>query len=165
MSESTHLSDAIERFYTSPHNGWFASTTSAIQGLTAEQAAKVPAEGFNCVWAVLEHMRYWMEYMLLRLQGVVVDRASFMEGVEDWSAMPNPPSEVAWQAEQRWAAEALQKFTETVAHLSEEELNAEVNPGKPKRWQIIQGVLAHNAYHTCEIITIRHMQGLWLEDV
>jgi hypothetical protein len=25
------------------------------------------------------------------------------------------------------------------------------------------GLIAHNGYHTCEIISIRHMLGLWLE--
>jgi len=165
VSESQHLSDGIDRFFTSSNNGWFLSTSMAIQGLTAEQAARVPAPGFNSIWAVINHMRYWQQYMLLRLQGTVVDRATFNEGTEDWAALPNPPTEAAWQTAQQRAADCVREFTSTVASLTDEEMNAEVNPGKPTRWQIIQGVMAHNSYHTCEIISIRHMQGLWLEDV
>ena len=38
-----------------------------------------------------------------------------------------------------------------------------VSTGRPRRDQIIHGMIAHNSYHACEIITIRHMLGLWLE--
>jgi len=28
----------------------------------------------------------------------------------------------------------------------------------------VLGILAHNSYHTAEIITVRHMQGWWLAE-
>jgi len=50
-----------------------------------------------------------------------------------------------------------------VASLSDEEIAQPTAPGRAKRYQAIQGLIAHNSYHTCEIISIRHMQGWWLE--
>lgn len=164
MSESQHLAEAVESFYFNPKNGWFASLNEAVAGLTAEQAARVPAEGFNSIWAVVNHVRYWQEYMLLLLKGVSVDLKTWSNG-PDWAALPSPASQADWQTALERAAAVNREMTALVGQMSEADLNAPVAPGKPARWQIIQGVIAHTSYHTCEIISIRHMQGLWLKDV
>jgi hypothetical protein len=49
------------------------------------------------------------------------------------------------------------------AALSDEMLAAPLAPGRAAPWQLIQAMIAHNAYHTCEVISIRHMLGLWLD--
>lgn len=50
MSDSEQLSEALERLFADSQNGWFTPIIEAANGLTAQRAAQVPAEGFNSVW-------------------------------------------------------------------------------------------------------------------
>ncbi len=162
MSEAEHIAEALDGFFGNPENGWFTPITVAIQGLSAAQAACVPAPRFNSVWALVNHVRYCSEYMLLRLQGRPIDYEA-LGAKDDWPPAGQPSVEQGWRAacERMIAVNTeLAEFTRT---LSDEQLDEPLEPGRPKRWQIIQGVITHNSYHACEMISVRHMQGLWLE--
>ncbi len=53
MSQASHTAEALELLFTIPTPGWFSPFVTVTDGLTAEQAATVPAPRFNRVWAVL----------------------------------------------------------------------------------------------------------------
>ena len=162
MSEAKHLSEALEGLFVDPQSGWFTPIMHAIDGLTAEQAAKVPAQGFNSVWGVINHVRFWQEYVLLRLEGKEVDRAA-LGSEHGWPAVPNPIDEQAWAAAHDRALEVNRELAQKIAGFGSAELSQPYIPGRARRDQIIQGVIAHNSYHACEVISIRHMLGLWLD--
>jgi len=164
MSEAKHLAEAMEGFFTNDQNGWFLPIRSAIQGLTAEQAAHVPSAGFNSVWGVVNHLIYWNEIMTLRLAGQQVDRKN-LPNSDGWPKPAFPPTEEAWKRDCERLLGMNKNLVSFVSRQIDETLSERMSPGQPKRWQAIQGVIAHNSYHTCEIISIRHMQGLWLEGV
>jgi DinB superfamily len=162
MSEAEHLSDAVRALSVFDDHGLFTSFSTAVAGLTAAQAAAVPAPRFSSAWAVLNHVRFWQEVTLLQLRGQPVDRSAL--GAENgWP----PPGELAdeegWQAAARRCLEANLALAEAAAALSHDALTAPLAPGRAAPWQLIQGMIAHNAYHTCEAISIRHTLGLWLE--
>ena len=54
-------------------------------------------------------------------------------------------------------------LAECVEGLSSEALERELPPVGLKVRQYILGNLAHNSNHLNEIVSIRHMQGFWLE--
>jgi hypothetical protein len=58
---------------------------------------------------------------------------------------------------------ANQKLPEYISTLSDDALHQPVAQGRPSPYQVIQGLIAHNSYLTCEVISIRHMLGLWLD--
>jgi uncharacterized damage-inducible protein DinB len=160
MSESEHLSQGLDCFFGDPHNGWFTPITAAIAGLSANQAAFVPAPRFNSVWAVVNHIWLCNKMTLLRLQNQPVDHNAL--GTEDdWPRVTDPEDEIAWQAACQRMIAVNQELAQTIAEFSAEDLYQ----GLPEHWKSIQGVLAHNSYHTCEIISIRHLQRLWVEEV
>jgi len=161
MSEAEHLAEALISLFTRTDNGWFAPLTAAVVDLTARQAAWMPAPGFNSVWGLVDHVRYWEEFALLRLRGRPAGPAVLGE---DWAPIANPADEAAWQAACRRAVAVNEDLAAYVAGLTGEELAQPYAPGRVRRQQEIQGVIAHNSYHTCEIISVRHMQGLWLEE-
>ncbi len=164
MSESEHLAEALNSFFEDPHNGWFTPLTAAIHGLSAEQAASVPARRFNSVWAVVNHVWLCEKMILLRLCHQPADRAAL--GFEDdWPPVGDPMDEGAWQAACQRMLDTHHELVATAAGLSAETLSQPLAEGWPQVWQAIQGVQAHNNYHTCEIISIRHMQALWVEEV
>ena len=162
MSEAEHLADALDGLFVNPDHGWFTPFVVAVEGLTAAQAATVPAPGFNSVWAVVNHVRFWQEYFLLRLQGQSPDRQA-LGAQNGWPPPQGSGGEQDWQAARARALELNRELVRFVAGLSDDEVGAHIAEGRPRRDQVIHGVLAHNSYHTCEIISIRHMLGIWLE--
>ncbi len=158
MSEAKHLAEGVSGFLTNTENGWFDCLPYAVDGLTAKQAAQIPSKGFNSIWQVVEHMRYWHDFFLLRLQGVEKPDLG-----ADWAPIPDPNDEAAWKAALDRLYETNKRLCAFIESLPDPKLDEEVAPGKPRYFQIFQGAMAHNSYHICEVITIRHMLGLWLE--
>lgn len=166
MSQASHTAEALELLFTSPTPGWFSPFVTATDGLTAEQAATVPAPRFNSVWTVVNHVRYWQEVALLQLQQLLVDSAAL--GSDDGSGWPpvgDPADESAWQEARRRALEANAALAHYVANLTDAELDQPLADGDTwnTRRHLIYSMIAHNSYHTCEITTIRHMQGWWFD--
>jgi len=166
MSTLNHEAEALDLLFTSTTPGWFSPFTTATDGLTATQAATVPAPHFNSVWAVVNHVRYWQEVALLQLQQLPVDSAAL--GSEDGSGWPpagDPADEAAWHAARKRALDANAALARYVAGLSETELNQSIAEGDAwnTRRHLVYSMMAHNSYHTCEITTIRHMQGWWFD--
>lgn len=161
MSEAAHLSEALLSLYTSEDHGWFTPITVSTDGLKASQAARVPAPRFNSVWSTLNHVRFWQEYGYLRVQGQEADRVAL--GSDDgWPPPPEPTSEDAWKADRERALQANARLAKLVATYNNGQLEEPYAEGRPARYQLIHGIIAHNCYHACEIISIRHMLGLWL---
>ncbi|HEX2619994.1 MAG TPA: DinB family protein, partial [Phototrophicaceae bacterium] len=86
ISEGQHLAEAIELLFTSDVPGWFTPFVTVLDGLTAAQATAVPAERFNSVWGVTNHLRFFQEVALRQLQGVSVDYTEL--GSPDGSGWP-----------------------------------------------------------------------------
>lgn len=162
MPEAAHLAEALNDFLVKPDLFWFISYLPAIEGLTAEQAACVPAARFNSVWGVTLHIALCQRYALCLLRGEKVDAAEFFaEGA--WPPIKQPGNEDAWRQAKEELLAVNHALSECVAGIPAEALEGEIVPGQFKRFQYIQGHLAHNSYHLCEIVSIRHMLGLWLE--
>jgi len=166
MSKANHAAEALELLFTSTTPGWFTPFVTATDGLTAEKAATVPAERFNSVWAVANHVRYWQEVALLQLQQLPVDSAEL--GSEDGSGWPpagDPADEFAWQEARKRALEANAALVRYISNLTDAELDQPLSDGDEwnTRRHLIYSMIAHNSYHTCEITTIRHMQGWWFD--
>jgi len=162
MGEAQHLAEALEGLFARPEHGWFTPFCVATDGLTAAQAAHIPAERFNSIWAVVNHVRFWQEVVLMRLRGQRIDRRA-LGGKSGWPAAGEADDESGWQAARERALAVNHELAEAVSNLSDDELEQAIAPTSASRHQAIQGLIAHNSYHTNEIISIRHLQGLWLE--
>ncbi len=166
MSEGRHFAEALEQLFTSSTPGWFTPFVAVLDGLSATQAAAVPAERFNSIWAVVNHVRFWQEVALRQLQNLPVDYAAL--GSPDgsgWPPVEDPGDEAAWHAARRRVSDANQALAQYVSGLTEAALDERIADGEQwnTRRHLIQSMIAHNSYHTCELITIRHMQGWWFD--
>jgi hypothetical protein len=165
MSEAQHLAEALTRHFAgSTPTGAFLPFEAATEGLTAAQAAAVPAPRFNSIWAIVNHVWFWQEVLMRLLQNQPASHE--LLGTPDgsgWAPAGDPVDEAAWQADRKRALEVNTSLAAVVARLSEAELVETLEAWRSPKHQAIQGIVAHNSYHTCEIISVRHMQGLWLE--
>ena len=164
MSEAEHLADALTGLLSNPDSGWFTPAKLALAGIDAEHALKVPTEGFNSIAAVTMHMSYWQEYMLRRLQGETVNDLQ-SDPRRNWECELDAWDEHTWETVRERLSSTNRKLAGLVMKFNEQELQSPYREGRAKRYQLIHGIIAHNCYHTNEIITIRHMLGLWLDQV
>jgi hypothetical protein len=163
MSEVQHLAEALPRYFSHPRVGAFANFILATDGLTAAQASNVPLQGFNSIWAIVNHVWFWQEAALRTLRKQPV--APELLGAADWSGWPvagDSNDDAAWLAARERALAVNAELAAHIGGLDEAGSTEEFENWGPAH-SIAQSMLVHNAYHTCEIISVRHLQGLWLE--
>lgn len=161
MTEASHLAEALEGLFAIPAF-WFVTYPTAVEGLTAHQAAASPAPRINSVWGVTLHLTKCQRFAMAVLRGDPVDPNTFFaEGA--WPQVTDPTDEGAWQQAKLDLIAINHALAKCVAELSDADLAKEFSLVGIKGYQYIQGHLAHNSNHLCEIVSIRHMQGLWLE--
>jgi hypothetical protein len=137
--------------------GGFVPFIAATDGLAGQQAATVPAEGINSVWAVVNHLTYLQDGVRQALLKESAEPPS-MEGA--WAPLGEINDE-NWLAARQTALDSNRQLAEAIAALTDEQL-----PHALPGWfngiteQVIFGINSHISYHTAEIVTIRHMQGL-----
>jgi len=161
-SESQHLAQSLEALFARKDAGWFIGFSAAVEGLTAQQAARVPGAGFNSVWAIVNHIGCWHDIVLKRLRGVPMD-ASIFSGGQGFQQPNNPADERAWQAACERALNLNRELAAQIAGMSDAELDRPIETWSDTRREAVIGLIAHNSYHICEIISMRHMQGYWIE--
>lgn len=163
MFEAQHLSHGLKEEFASLKPTVFATFSEATGGLSAAQAAAVPGERMNSIWAVVNHLWFWNEAPLRKLRGEEVAPADL--GAPDWSGWPpigDPADEAAWQAARARALDSAAALADAIATFGPEQLEADVGGWGPA-WATVQSTLAHNGYHIGEIVTLRHIQGFWVE--
>ena len=160
MNESEHLANALVDSILEDENGWFLPLYEALEGLTAEQAARSPGEKFNSPWSIVRHMAYWTEVIKLRLEGK--DPTQTLG--EDWDALPAADSEEAWAADILHLETVTSELAEIVRGWDTAFMDQPYRQRKHSHRQVIQGLIGHNCYHTNEVISMRHMLGYWLEE-
>lgn len=163
MSEVQHLAYVVENHFSNPESSSFAHFVVVTDGLTAEQAAKVPGKRFNSVWGVVNHVAFWQEVTRLNLLGQQINLADW--GLTEMGGGWPPLGEISdanWHAARQRALDGNKAFAQTIASLSESDLDKEMSWGG-KLWQGIYSIYSHNSHHTSEILSIRHMLGFWVD--
>lgn len=164
MSEAKHLAQSLKRLYWGTNVGIFAPFEVATSGLTARAAVKIPAEKFNSVAGIVNHVWYWQEALRLLLLGKTYSHVE-LDAPDDsgWPPAGSADDEAVWQSMRQRALDVNLALVEVVEKLSDSELEEKLELWGGEKYRAIQGIIAHNSYHTSEIICVRHMQGLWLE--
>jgi hypothetical protein len=162
MSETSHLAEALEGLFSAQECFWFVTYPAAVAGLTALQAASSPGPRINSVWGVTLHLSLCQRFALAVLRGEPVEVNEFF-AAGAWPPVNDPNDEAAWRQAQAEVLAVNHALAECVAKLSEADLEKELAPVGMKAYQYVQGQLSHNSNHLCEMVDIRHMQGLWLE--
>jgi len=133
---------------------WAHSMLDAVEGLTAEQAAWKPnKKGVHSIWEIVHHATYWKDFLVQRLEG---STAKFSDE-ESW--VIHETTEEAW-------AKAVARLKRTHNKLMKRLREKKLDLGKPfpgekmTVGEALFGVLAHDLYHTGQIVLLRQMQGI-----
>lgn len=123
---------------------------TSLEGMDPKDAAR-HIHGLNSVWQIVHHMTSWRETILQRIQGKHIPSPAnnyFIE-VKDTSSK-------AWS---NTLKKLLLSQGKLMDHLSEEIKGADEKPGNGSytHYELLQGLLQHDAYHLGQIVLIRKM--------
>ncbi len=139
---------------------WIVPFLRATEGLTAEQAASAPAR-MNSPWSIVGHVALWHRIVLGRLRGLPEDDE--LARASGWDLAARGP-EAEWTAARAHVRKLNADLAALVAVMPDADLGLKWAPGRATRWQLLHGLVVHNAYHTGEVITTRQAMRLWNED-
>ncbi|MDQ6421513.1 DinB family protein [Paenibacillus sp. LHD-117] len=136
---------------------WIVPLGVALEGVRASVAAWKPQGGGNSIWETVRHINFYND-RLLRLtgeplgEGAASNDATFLGegGSED---------EAAWQATLGRTHELADRLRETIAALSEGDLEKPYIESTVGR-QLADWML-HDGYHSGQVVLIRKQLGDW----
>jgi uncharacterized damage-inducible protein DinB len=127
---------------------WFVPAKIAVAGLTAEQANWSPGKGNHSVGQLAYHLWFWDARSLERFNGV--KSAAFSGNNDETFDNFNPAQ---WDDLQKKLDQVMADWEKAVETADDAKLAANAS--------LVAHVGAHNAYHLCQILYVRKLQGVW----
>ena len=141
--------DRIIKLFDDLYQGhpWIDVTVmDTLNSLTAEQAATKIKPSWNSIWEILNHLIAWRLAVLQRIEGQVINspQNNFFFPIED-------PSASAWINTLEEYANTQDRWRAYISNLTSENLDI-IPDSKPfTRYELIHGILQHDAYHLGQI--------------
>jgi len=137
-------------------NVWFVSLKSALEGVTAEQAAWKPAGVDNSIWENVNHIIFWNERWTRRYLGEL----NYPEDIENTGTFKS--EETNWQATVDKAFAVMEDWRQKLNDIGDDKLHSPVNDQDDSPWwSPLAQQNIHNAYHIGQIVLLRKLQGAW----
>ena len=134
----------------STHNqtGWFAPLSTALEGVTTEQAMWTDGSGNHSIGQLAHHLLFWNERQLMLFKG---QKPEAFDGNND---------ETFTKFDQKTWTEIVRKLDQF--HVDLEKFITTSDDAQLAKWySTIANISTHNAYHTGQIIFVRKLQKSW----
>jgi uncharacterized damage-inducible protein DinB len=140
---------------------WAHSLLDALEGLSAEQAAWKPqGQKTRSIWEIVSHVTFWKDALRQRLEGGPWADTSEHEE-KGW-----PPvreiSEKAWANTLEELKRSHEALVQAVSKLKDEQLEKPFPDEEEPIGEHLFGLIAHDGYHTGQILAMRQLQGIGL---
>jgi uncharacterized damage-inducible protein DinB len=149
MSEIKKLVEQLKRAYSG--NAWHGPAVAELLArVSAKQASSRPLPEGHTIWELVLHIAAWDEVATKRLGGVSSD-------VPDDDNFPrvDDPSPNSWRDAQERLSRAQEELVARVSALAEENLNDTAAGTDYSNYDLVMGVIQHNAYHGGQIALLR----------
>lgn len=160
MPEAIRLVDQFER----AHDGdsWHGSPVKAIlKGVTAEQAARKPANGAHSIWKIVLHMTGWRNEVALRAAG----KPAGTPAGGDWPPV-GAPTAARWKAALAALDASHEHLVKAVREMSDDQLMKPTNDPRNRPlgtgdsyYETLHGIVQHDAYHAGQIAILKKVLG------
>ncbi|MEP7225803.1 MAG: DinB family protein [Gemmatimonadales bacterium] len=135
---------------------WHGTTLrGSLRGVTADEALWRPASGRHNIWELTVHAAYWKYAVRRRLAGDAA--GSFARKPSDWPEVPTTPDARAWKRDVDLLGGEHRLLRDVVRGLPPARLEGRSPQGVWTNAQEIQGVAAHDLYHTGQIQLIKKL--------
>jgi uncharacterized damage-inducible protein DinB len=140
------------------HEAGFVPLMDAINGLTAEQASWQPTESSHSIWQIVNHVTFWNQRVLDRLQGVVQGTEDISND-ETFGGPGEAMNETSWREAVERVRAVCHKMRETVLQFDDSQLDEPYDDDGTPVKVVLADLALHDAYHIGQILYIRKMQG------
>jgi len=139
----------LEQLKTTHNNkDWFAPASSAVDGLTPEQASWRDGKGNHSIGQLVNHLVFWNRQQLAKFNDQEPPKFS-----GDNNETFNSFDQARWTATVHDLDDVMTAWEKAVETADEQKL---------QKWaSAIAHIGAHNAYHIGQMIYIRRLQGSW----
>ncbi|MDX1990909.1 MAG: hypothetical protein SF029_00875 [bacterium] len=86
-----------------------------------------------------------------------------INGYRKGNYAPETATDADWLALRQQTLDMNKRLSDAIAALDADSLYRVRPAWQQSPFQIAQGMLAHNSYHTAEVISLRHLQGWWVK--
>ena len=138
---------------------------ACVEDVSLEFATQTTVAYPHSIWQIVEHMNYWMDYELRKIDGgspAYPDRA-----IESWPAHPTPVTDDKWKLVTDRFGRLLAQFA-LLAESDTSKLDRVIpNAGSPQAPRpstvrtVLMQISAHNSYHAGQIALLRRQSGAW----
>jgi uncharacterized damage-inducible protein DinB len=139
-------------------NAWHGpSVLDAIDGVTADQAAKRPLAGAHSIYELTHHVAAWIGEVTSRLQG----NAPGMPADGDFPPTDLRVDDTAWSDVRARLERRQAELLEALSSFDEHRLDEPVDPGNkgvdgPVTYRaLLSGLAQHSAYHAGQIVVLK----------
>jgi uncharacterized damage-inducible protein DinB len=139
-------------------NAWHGpSVLDAIDGVTADQAAKRPLAGAHSIYELTHHVAAWIGEVTSRLQG----NAPGMPADGDFPPTDLRVDDTAWSDVRARLERRQAELLEALSSFDEHRLDEPVDPrnkgvdGPVTYRALLSGLAQHSAYHAGQIVVLK----------
>ena len=134
---------------------------SALRGVSVEEAAWRPGRGRHNIWEIAVHAAYWKYAVTKRLTGS--KKNEFAEKGRNWFArdtakLSKRDAEKNWKRDLALLAKTHKELRETIAKMTEPELEGRCRGSRQTVKQNVVGIALHDVYHAGQIQLLRKLR-------
>ena|SRR5258708_4745574 len=160
MSEAERLLDQFKRAHGGdPWHG--APVTAILQGITADQAVKKPANGGHSIWELVLHMTGWRNEAAARATGKPAGNPT----CGDWPMVGDPTAE-RWKTALAALDASHENLSNAVRDMSDARLFEPTTDPRNRAtgtgvncYELLHGIVQHDAYHAGQIAILKKVLG------
>ncbi|WP_338016906.1 DinB family protein [Paenibacillus antri] len=135
-------------------NHWHASLRDLLMAVPPEEAIARPSQGGHTIYELLHHLMYSAEEVTHRLRG----RAGQWDEARSWVENPVSLSDEEWSRTIQKYEDTRQTFRDAAVQLGDEAL-LECPPERQSKYEIVQQLIHHEAFHAGQIAYLRRLHG------
>jgi uncharacterized damage-inducible protein DinB len=142
-------------------SNWFVAITTAVDGLSADDASRASDSSNNSVWKIVNHLIYWNSRYLNRFRDIPNPEAKTNNDAT-FEGERTSGSEEDWRATVRNLNSVMSEWETALKEADETKLEKKPIKNSEGTWYSYIGLInTHNAYHIGQIVSIRKQQGSW----
>lgn len=141
--------EQVSKLFTDLFDGspWIdVNILSTLDEITAKEAATKPFPYFNSIWEIVNHMISWRETVLKRIHGENIESPE-----DNYFSEVRDRSEAAWQKTRERLRASQEQWLKKIKKMKRKELELKHDFSSHSNYELIQGILQHDAYHLGQI--------------
>lgn len=141
--------EQLAKLFSDLFNGspWIdVNVMNTLDEVSAKEAATKVFPNFNSIWEIVHHQIRWRETVMRRLHGEEVESPE-----DNYFSYIRDRSELAWTQTRDAFRESQTVWLSFIAQATKEDLLKAVVPTPFSKYELVHGILQHDAYHLGQI--------------